>query len=481
MSIISELRSRRRTDDLYTDFVLQMIGDEIRYVSEWRKWLRWNGTNWRVVPTENIGMLLRIVHDGIVGIVRNEIGWPAALDPDDDPLVSFIAKYGNKSARANIENLLTKMVSVSVDQLDSDENLLGTDNGVINLTHRESDEEVALGADPHDVLHERTNREALVTKSVRLKFKPREAAPNWEKFLATVLPDDEVRSFVQRFAGYSLTGATSEQCILYLYGTGANGKSVFLQVLKEALGEYAVAAQPGLLSDRPNQNRDYQLAQLHGRRLVIVPEVSRNDRLDDAFVKQLTGGETLSARAPYGQIFEFTPQCKLLIAANYLMDTQGGDSGIWRRLHLVEFPVTIPEEDRDIHLIDKLRKELPQILNWMLEGYFQYDLQGLAPPNSVRHDGAEWREANDPFTRWRRLHTEVGPDAWTSKRDLYNSYVQFCQAVQSRPDTIQMMGKRLREDKSLEDKKQDNIRGFAGIKLLSAWEAAARMGSDDSE
>jgi len=182
--------------------------------------------------------------------------------------------------------------------------------------------------------------------------------------------DQELVAYLQRLMGYMLTGDTSEQRLFFLYGTGANGKSTLLNVCKALLG-------PGLCRQTPaetimaRQNRSGatpELACLHGIRAAMTTEVDEGSMVSESLVKQMTGGDPIPARHLYGKPFEFLPWFKLFVAGNHLAHIRGSDEGIWRRVDLIPFEVTIPADQRDPYLAESLRSELSGILNWALAG-----------------------------------------------------------------------------------------------------------------
>jgi len=179
-------------------------------------------------------------------------------------------------------------------------------------------------------------------------------------------------AFLQRATGYSLTGETSEQCLFILHGSGANGKSTFVETIHALLGDYGQKTETKSFMQRQSEGVRNDLARLKGARFASAVEIGRGQKLDEALIEEATGGDRIAARFLFKELFEFQPQFKLFLACNHKPEIRGTDEGIWRRVKLVPFDVTIPPKERDKRLLVKLRAELPGILNWALEGCQQW-------------------------------------------------------------------------------------------------------------
>ena len=249
-------------------------------------------------------------------------------------------------------------VTVSVGLFDRDPMLLNCSNGTLDLRNGE-----IRGHDPPD----------LITKMVPVAYDPQATCPVWEAFVDRTMESDRSKiEFLQRALGYSLTGITSEQCLFVLHGSGANGKSTLMETIRELLADYAMhTTTSSLLQSKSSPIRN-DLARLNGARCVSAVEIGMGRRLDEALVKQLTGGDQVTARYLYNEYFEYKPTFKLFIAANHKPDIRGVDHGIWRRIHLIPFNVTIASDDIDRDLPSKLRAELPGILAWAVRGCRQW-------------------------------------------------------------------------------------------------------------
>ena len=279
-------------------------------------------------------------------------------------------------------------------------------------------------------------REDLITQASPVAYEPEAEAPTWRAFLERALPDRAVQAFIQRYAGYSLTGDISEQSLVLCYGRGANGKSTLLEVLSHILGDYAKATPfASLLHDdrRRGSEASPDLARLLGARLVTAAEPEVGARFSEAMLKSLTGGERIPARHLREEFFEFSPKFKLWLSFNNRPSVRGQDEGIWRRLLLVPFDVVIPRPERDRRLVAKLKAEASGILNWALDGYRLWAESGLAVPEAVRAATDEYRLDSDPVGQF--LQAAVGElkGGAVRARVLYSAYAKWCRENAVKP------------------------------------------------
>jgi putative DNA primase/helicase len=301
------------------------------------------------------------------------------------------------------------------DNLDADPWLLNVQNGTLDLRTGKL---------------RKHRREDLMTKLAPVAYEAQAAAPTWEVFLHRIFGGDaDLIRFVQKAVGYSLTGSTQEQCLFILYGTGANGKSTFLNVVSTMLGKYAShTPTETLLVNRSDGVRN-DLARLQGARFVTAVEAEGGRRLAEAQVKQLTGGDKVTARYLYQEHFEFYPTFKIWLAVNHKPTIQGTDHAIWRRIRLIPFTVTIPEPERDKRLMEKLLAELPGILRWAVKGGLAWQQEGLEPPLAVKEATGRYRAEMDTVAQFILERCITGPDEQVSTGDLYAEYAGWCAQV----------------------------------------------------
>jgi putative DNA primase/helicase len=272
---------------------------------------------------------------------------------------------------------------------------------------------------PHD-------RADLITKLAPVQYDPAAECPLWDKFLIEIFDGNEdLIAYLQRVCGYCLTGDVSEQCLWFFYGTGANGKSTFLSVLLALLGDYGMQAVSDLLVAKKSQAHPTERADLHGSRFVATIESDAGARLAEALMKQLTGGDKIRARKMYKDFFQFDATHKLFLAANHKPNVGGTDHAVWRRIKLVPFTVTIAEEKKDPHLLDKLKAELSGILNWAIAGLLAWQRHGLGEPDEVRMATSEYRAEQDTLAAFLRDVCTLQPFAKCRANALHEAYVEF--------------------------------------------------------
>jgi putative DNA primase/helicase len=257
---------------------------------------------------------------------------------------------------------------------------------------------------------------------------PGTPAPLWAAFLERVTDGDtELQKYLQRVAGYCLTGSVAEHALFFLYGTGANGKSVFVNTLVEIMGDYALTIGTEMLMVSHTDRHPTEVARLRGVRLAVGSEIEIGKTWAESKIKALTGGDRLQGRYMRQDFFEFDPQFKLMIVGNHKPFLRGVDEAIRRRLHLIPFTVTIPAEERDPELSEKLKAEWPAILRWAIDGCLEWQRQGLNPPAAVREATASYLAGEDTFELWRDACTTTDPNAWESSADLWASWRQWAE------------------------------------------------------
>ena len=339
------------TDAGNAERMVKNHGDTLRYVHGLGRWLRWEGTHWSFDDTDYVtNLAIETARQ-----VRDEARGCRDVNRRDR-----IRKYARISESLGRIRAMIKLASanpaiaITADQLDRDTWLLNVENGTVDLR------DGSLRAhDPED----------LITHCLPFRYDPQATCPTWERFLYRVFDgDEELIEFVQRAVGYSLTAETSEQALFSLHGLGANGKSTFLEVLRELMGDLAKNAEFATLLSTRNKGIRNDLARLRGARVVTAAEAGVEQRFDEGLVKQLTGEDVITARHLYHEYFEFRPRFKLWLAANHRPEIRETGYAMWRRIRLIPFNVTIPKAEQDPHLRRKLRSEMVGILAWAVEG-----------------------------------------------------------------------------------------------------------------
>lgn len=395
-----------------------MYGDNVRYNYTQGCWMLWTGQVWRRDETDAVKGMCDEMLDGM------EKGLFGIHDPQQAAAMrKFIQKSRGSHAKDNLLKEAQHLTGIPATDNDFDKSrgVLNLQNGVLKLRHG--------SLHPHD-------RARLITRLAGVDYDPKATAPVWQTFLSSVTGGDTaLQNYLQCMVGYMLTGSTREQCIFFLYGDGSNGKSTFLDVLADLMGSYAMNAQSETITARRQSDSPRaDIARLKGARLVTISECPADVWLDEAMVKQLTGGDTVTARYLYGREFEFKPEFKLIMATNYKPRIRGTDSGIWRRIRLVPFTQTIPEDKQDLQLPDKLRAELPGILNWALDGLQQWmeassggKRRGLPHCDAVDSATAEYRGEQDRLKQFLEDCTEHVPGYTVQAGVLYQTYKGWCE------------------------------------------------------
>jgi putative DNA primase/helicase len=315
---------------------------------------------------------------------------------------------------------------------DANPDLLGVENGVVDLRTQRF-----LTAE----------RSMMISKCAGVSYDAAATCPKWEAFMTQMVPDAEVRHFLQVSAGYWLTGETSAQCFWFLYGSGANGKSTFLNTLYHLLGDYSQKAGD-MLTLSPKSNIPLELSSLPGMRLLTGTEAADGMRLNETLVKDITGGDPVKGRGHWQDFFNFRPSCKLVMYGNHRPTITGTDGGMWRRVRLVPFTTVIPAEQRNPHLDKELLTELPGILNWCLRGLAHYHAHGLPTPAAVLEATETYREDSDILGEFLQETTVTVPDmdAKVLLNDLYEDYGKWSQeSGRKMPLTRQGLRKQLQD------------------------------------
>jgi putative DNA primase/helicase len=298
--------------------------------------------------------------------------------------------------------------------------------------------------------------------------------PVWDAFLERVAPDPELRAFLKRFCGYCLTGITSEHKFVFAYGTGANGKSTFINTVAAILGDYATVADVGTFIASNTERHPTDVAKLHGYRLVVAQETEKGRRWDETKIKTMTGGDKMTARFMRCDFFDFVPKFKLCIVGNHKPRLDNVDEAMRRRMLLVPFLVQIPPEERDPDLPLKLKAEWPAILRWMMDGCMEWQQIGLAPPKIVTDATDEYFDDQDVIRQWLEDCTEdSGSFAFTKTSQLFGSWKQWCDSRNLHPGNAASLSDALVDRGFIRKKGAKGARGFKALALKAVTADAA--------
>lgn len=380
--------------------------EELRYVHG-LGWHRWDGARWRQEDARGeISLAVETVklaaHDAIeLGKLGDQLG------KDARKCESAAGLKGMLEIASALEP-----ISTSHKMLDADPYLFNTAAGTLDLRGGE--------LRPH-------SREDLITKMAG--GSNREEPAGWTEFLAQVLPDQDVRAFVQRVVGSAMLGQVRDQFMAIFTGTGANGKGTFRDAVRAAFGDYAHEAGPELLMQSKHERHGTFKMQLLGKRIVFSSETESNHRFAEATMKRLTGGDPIEANLMYRDPITFDPSHTLIMLTNHLPVISGDDPAIWRRIHVVPFDVVIPESQRDPELPSRLKLASSEIVSWAFQGWLQYEKVGLNPPAAVKARTERYQSGSDVVGRFLEARTvkTTGPPA--NAREVYEAWRQWCASV----------------------------------------------------
>ncbi len=400
-------------------------GQDLRYAGHVGTWLIWDGGRWQVDETDEVERRAKRVIDDLYHEV------PGLPDRERADLLAHAKASQRGPALREMVRLARSEPGVRIrpDELDADPWVLNVANGTVDLQ---------IGTlRPH-------RREDLLTKLTPVVYDPHAVCPRWLAFLDRVLGGKpELIAFIQRFVGYTLTGLTREQALLLLHGRGANGKSTFLEVLLRLLGDYGVPSDFATFLTHQHDRVRNDIAALKGARMVTAVEAEEGRRLNESLIKQVTGGDTISARYLHQEFFSFQPAFKLFLATNHLPVITGTDTGIWRRVLLLPFAVTIPDHEQDKDLKAKLLGELPGILSWAVQGCLEWQGMGLAVPSEVRAATQSYRTDMDHVGRFLAECCRSTQGGKVAARALYERYRMWCEQEGEVPLTQPKLGQRL--------------------------------------
>lgn len=424
-----------------------MFGEVVKYNSDNKCFMVWNGMYWEPDSKNSVKNMAEIV----IEEMKKD-----AFAEDDRELQK--AKFNNvqkafssrgKEAMLKETTHLAEIPCVNND-FDKGHWVINTVNGVVDLTNG-----TMKG-------HEKVFMMTKIAGTSKAEGQPK----RWLKFLNEIfLNDKSMVDFIQKAIGYTLTGSIKEQCMFICYGEGSNGKSVFLDVLTALMGDYSrVARVESLLSKRNDSGNNTQdIARLKGARLVITGEPNEGSKFNEGLVKQLTGGDVITARFLYGKEFEFKPEFKLWLATNHKPIIRGTDRGIWRRIRLIPFEYQIPDEQQDKELTEKLLEELPLIMNWAVEGTLIWLAEGLKSPKSVEDATKEYRNEMDVINSFVEEECQSVKGWETKASDVYEAYVGWGKTNNEFVMSATRFGREM--SKRYDRKRKSDGGYYVGIKL----------------
>lgn len=467
------LGNRAADDTGLGEMFVEAHGTDFRWVREQNIWAVWEGSSWIFENSVRPVSMEARVRQLVLGLISRAY---RDVEEADDGAAEARAKAQLNNLRAykrHHSKLSGPMkiaqsvpgVSVDIAAFDSHDDALNCPNGVVELSSGRFY--------PHGAEIEGsglTTRDLYLTKSTGVVWDPGAKCPRWERFLMEVCCGDlDLVHYLQRAVGYSLGGSIEEHALFFLYGHGSNGKSTFLNVVRQMLGSYATSTAPGFLQTNATRRMGEEVP-LVGARFALCSELDERAPWDSPRVKSLTGGDVMQVNPKYRAAYTSRPTHKLWVAGNAKPIVLDSTDGLWRRLHLVPFHASFRGSRLDMQLPEKLRAELPGILRWAVEGHQNWREHGLESPRSMLSETQEYRDENDLLAEWRddpRWGWDADPDSKQSRADIWWSYTTWANAT-SKPDKERLSTRRLYRElinRGLITYMQKGERGFKGIKL----------------
>ena len=429
------------TEDALALRFSELFADRLRYIALKGKWQDWDGSRW-------YGEETNLAFDRARTVCRDASRGCNGRPPSSILTAKTVAAV-ERLAKADRRHATT------LEQWDADDYLLNAIGETIDLQSG-----IGHAPDPND----------YITKIAACRVAPPGTPhPVWTAFLERVAPDPELRGFLQRYAGYCLSGDTDEHKFIFAYGTGANGKSTYINTLAGIMNDYATIADVGTFIASNTERHPTDVAKLHGYRLVVAQETEKGRQWNETKIKTMTGGDKMTARFMRCDFFDFVPKFKLFITGNHKPKLENVDTAMRRRLLLVPFTVQIPVEERDLDLPTKLKAEWPAILRWMLEGYAEWQRIGLAAPAVVAEATEEYFDDQDTIKQWLEDCTEDGgPFGFTKSGQLFASWKQWCDRHGIQVGSERALSDTLTDRGFSRKKGAKGARGFKGIAIKRA-------------
>src|SRR5699024_6402737 len=382
--------------------------DVVRYSYTRKNWYYYDGKLWQL---DDRGKVKNLV-DEILEKMKKEPVFTSEEFSEEDAqkaLQRHIKYSRGSNGKTNMLRESQHLLPITPSDFDKDKFLINVQNGYVDLK--------AGTLNEHD-------RNKFFTRISNVEYTDKIDCDLWVDFLKQIFNNDMVLiEYIQKAVGYSLSGSTEEQMMFILYGNGRNGKSVFLDIVTEMLGTYATNIQPqSIMIKQQSNNASPDIAKLDGARLVTTVEPSEGMRFDEGLIKQLTGGDMVTARYLHENEFEYEPQFKLWMATNHKPIIRGTDDGIWRRMAIIPFTVQIPEHKVDKNLKYKLRGEITAILNWAVEGYLEWQRVGLKEPAAIKDQRQTYRTEMDSIEAFIEECCDLGDNYKIRGSELFEEY-----------------------------------------------------------
>ncbi len=399
--------------DVFADY----IAKDSRFFTESESWRRFDGKRWTAEGKQP-------VHYDAIGITeeikRLAIKAASSLDEKEAKAVLAAAKkvrsHQKISAFVAIARSMPNLQG-SYEQLDLQRRQLNVSNGIVDLET--------------GILHKH-DPEQFHSHLIDIDYDPDAKCPTWEKTVGSIFQHDEsLIDYVQRSVGYSATGEVSEQVLFFLYGNGANGKSTFTEIIHQCLGSYAQKAPQCLLTKKKNDAPPAEVARLQGARFVAANETEHNTAWAESQLKELTGGDRITARYMRENYFEFAPTHSVWVSGNHKPRVNGNDHGIWRRMRLIPFTHTFTDAEKDLKIMEKLEAEKEGILTWIVKGAMKWCADGLQTPDRVKETTAAYKREEDRVGNFLSdcvvIDDKISAAGSLTATEMYDHYKAHCE------------------------------------------------------
>lgn len=436
---------------------LNIFGEDLLYLEAAKKWLIWEENHW---GTDNTNFVYDMAFEYVdtlfsaENLASNSKAFAFAKSSNDVPRIDRMLK------------VVQRMRTAPVESFDEQPYLLNCRNGTLDLQTGE------LRA---------ARREDRITRSVNCDYIPDLTSRTFESFLETIQPDPDIRAFLQRSIGYSLLGNVRERSFWILYGTGNNGKSIFINLFKNLLGEYASATTTSSVMATKQSSIPNDIARLKGKRFIIIPETEENERLNAALIKALSAGDMVTARFLFGEYFNFYFSGKLWIATNHKPTITDHSKGFWDRLKLIPFTQDIPPNKviKSDLLMSQLLADASAILNWAVLGCRDYfDLDGLSVPKVIQDEIDAYRFEQDSIAQFvadrfetMKAFQEEFPDVYIDEErfkaknpEVYTEYKKFCEVNGENARSQRRLSQNLAE-RGFTQQPENGVRTWKGFRL----------------
>ena len=427
------------------------FGEVFRYMATDKTWYFYNGSYWE----PDNGRHIELATEKVVNSIKAEKPDASfATQTDEDKVMNewrkFIKDSRSHMSKVHMIDEFKKYVTIDHGIFDHDTMILNTESGYVDLTNGELKD--------HDI-------DKMFSEQTTAEYSDNVDCPIWVKFLDQIFNHDkDLIHYIQKAVGYSVTGSTAEQVLFLLLGIGRNGKSVFINTIRNILGSYAKQMSvESITVHNYGGSANSDIARLENTRLVTSSEANEGSRLDESLVKQLTGGDRILARYLYGQEFEYDPKFKIWMATNHLPFIRGTDEGIWRRIKVIPFNVQIPADKIDKNLENKLKSEWTGILNWIVQGAIMWQKEGLKDPAIVKDASKQYRVSMDPLEAFLNECCVTGSNYEIKGRPLYDAYHDWAKKSNEHLMSMTKFGKEI--SKKLPKIRQNDGVHYVGIKL----------------